>query len=191
MKMLVRRLSVAVPIAFVSALVACGGESATSAPASAAGPKPPIPEAPESLRPPPGEVLAVKAVAQGTQNYECRAGDGGTFAWKLVAPEAELADSSGKRIGHHYAGPTWESVDGSKVVGEVKTRVDAPDGQAIQWLLLKAKMTSGSGVFAKVTSVQRLDTVGGLAPSTGCDAQHPGAKQNVGYSATYYFYAAP
>jgi hypothetical protein len=186
--MLVRRFAV---IGACASLVACGGDRATSPPAAAAEAKLAGPNAPENLRPAPGEVLAVKAAAQGTQNYECKPGDGGAFAWKLVAPEAELSDDSGKRIGHHYAGPTWEGVDGSKVVGEVEARADAPGGKAIPWLLLKAKMTSGTGAFAKITSVQRLDTVGGLPPSSGCDAEHAGAKQNVEYRATYYFYSAP
>jgi hypothetical protein len=59
----------------------------------------------------------------------------------------------------------------------------------VAWLLLKAKSTSGAGVFSKVADVQRIDTVGGLAPTTGCDAQHVGQKHSAGYKATYYFYS--
>jgi hypothetical protein len=148
------------------------------------------PTVPDVLRTSEGEVLTAKASAQGTQNYECQAGDNGAYAWKLLGPEAQLTDEAGKPLGHHYAGPTWESPDGSKVVGEVKAKSDAPGGQAVPWLLLKAKSTSGTGVFARVTSVQRVDTVGGVAPPTGCDAQHVGAKHSAGYKATYYFYSA-
>jgi hypothetical protein len=182
---------------------ACAHEGATDAPAAApaaATPAPataPVadaalaaPTVPDQLRAPAGEVVSVKASAQGTQDYECKAGDGGTFAWKLVAPNAELSDTAGKPLGKHYAGPTWESVDGSKVVGELAQKADAPGGQAIPWLILKAKSTSGTGVFAKVTSVQRIDTTGGLAPTSGCDSGHAGARQSVAYRATYYFYTA-
>jgi Protein of unknown function (DUF3455) len=148
-----------------------------------------MPSVPDALRTSDGEVLVARAAAQGSQIYECQAGDGGPYAWKLVGPKAELTDQAGKLIGRHYAGPTWESTDGSKVVGEVKARADAPGGQSVPWLLLKATTTSGSGVFSKVTSVQRVDTVGGVAPSTGCEAQHAGARESVPYRATYYFYS--
>jgi hypothetical protein len=150
-----------------------------------------MPSVPDPIRPSEGEVLVAKAAAKGTQIYECQGGDAGAYAWKLLGPEADLADDSGKAIGRHYAGPTWESTDGSKVVAEVKARSDAPGGQSIPWLLLKAKTTSGTGVFSKVTSVQRVDTFGGVAPSTGCEAQHAGARESVPYRANYYFYSTP
>ena len=156
----------------------------TPAPSSA----PPAAPLPESLRPGSDELLVLKASAAGTQNYECRASGGG-FAWALVGPDAVLTDDAGKTIGRHYAGPTWESTDGSKVVAEVKARADAPGGRSVPWLLLKAKTTSGTGVFSRVTSIQRTDTVGGVAPETGCDAQHAGARQASPYRAAYTFYA--
>jgi hypothetical protein len=71
----------------------------------------------------------------------------------------------------------------------VKARADAPGGRSIPWLLLEAKTTSGTGVFSRVTSIQRTDTVDGLAPETGCDAQHLGARQASPYRAVYSFYA--
>jgi hypothetical protein len=149
------------------------------------------PSVPDGIRTPDGEVPVMKAAAEGVQMYECQAGDAGAYAWKLVGPKAELKDADGKIVARHYAGPTWESTDGSKVVGAVSAKADAPGGQAIQWLLLKAASTSGAGVFSKVTSVQRVDTVGGLAPSSGCEAQHAGAHQDVPYRAMYFFYSTP
>lgn len=151
----------------------------------------PPPRVPESLRASDGEVPRARAAAHGTQNYECQAASsdgGGGFVWKLLGPEAELTDDAGKRIGRHYAGPTWESNDGSQVVGEVKAKAEAPDGKSVPWLLLRAKKTSGAGMFAGVTSVQRVDTQGGAPPATGCDAEHAGARQSAEYRATYYFY---
>jgi hypothetical protein len=147
------------------------------------------PSVPDALRASDGEVPVAKAAAQGTQIYECQGSDGSAYAWKLIGPQAQLTDPNGKLMGRHFAGPTWESTDGSKVVGEMKVKVDAPGGQAIPWLLLKATSTSGMGTFAKVTSVQRVDTVGGLPPSTGCEAQHAAARESVPYRATYYFYS--
>jgi hypothetical protein len=46
-----------------------------------------------------------------------RHADGSGFAWTLLAPEAFLFDRAGRKIGSHYAGPTWETFDGSKVGG--------------------------------------------------------------------------
>lgn len=75
------------------------------------------------------------------QLNECKASkdDPMEFEWVFKAPEAELFNSAGKRIGRHYSGPTWEANDGSKVIGEVKARDNGPDPNAIPWLLLSAK----------------------------------------------------
>jgi hypothetical protein len=61
---------------------------------------------------------------------------------------------------------------------------------AVPWLLLQATSTSGSGVFTKVTYVQRLNTNGGKAPATGCDATSVSTETRVPYSGDYYFYTA-
>jgi Protein of unknown function (DUF3455) len=147
---------------------------------------------PEALKAPAGQVLAISAHAVGVQIYECMAAkeDPTHFSWTLKAPEAELRDRSGKRLGKHYAGPTWEASDGSKVVGEVLAKSDAPDATAIPWLLLRAKSTSGTGVFSTVLSIQRLRTVGGKPPATGCDQTQSGKEARVSYSAEYRFYTA-
>lgn len=147
---------------------------------------------PAALQVPAGEVLAIPARGIGVQIYECAAaqGDPDHVAWTLKAPEAELQDESGLTLGKHYGGPTWEGTDGSKVVGEVVAKVDGPDAAAIPWLLLHAKSTSGNGMFSRVTSVQRLHSVGGKAPATGCDAKQLGKELRVPYTADYRFYTA-
>lgn len=148
--------------------------------------------APEALRPPADQVLAVEALATGVQIYECSASQDqpAKFEWVFKAPEAELSDRAGRRIGKHYTGPTWESTDGSTVAGEVKARDNGPDPNAIPWLLLGAKSNSGSGVFSGVKSIQRLQTVGGKAPSAPCSADNAKQVTRVPYKAVYYFYAA-
>src|SRR5689334_21720360 len=75
-------------------------------------------EAPEALRVPAGQQLAVEMAARGVQVYECFAADQGKYAWKLKGPSAELLDAQGRPAGKHYEGPTWEALDGGKVVGE-------------------------------------------------------------------------
>ena len=150
------------------------------------------PVVPENLRVPATQMLSVVAQAKGVQIYECNANkaDPTRFEWVFKAPEAELFDTAGKNIGKHYAGPTWESNDGSKVVGEVKARDDGPDSNAIPWLLLSAKSTAGNGIFGKTQSIQRVKTVGGTAPVGGCDQAQAGKTARVAYQATYYFYVA-
>lgn len=147
---------------------------------------------PEKLKPDANESLAMIVPAKGVQLYECRARTGqvGGYEWAFVAPEADLFDARGTRTGRHYAGPHWESTDGSKIVGTVKERADAPVADAIPWLLLAAKSVGPEGSFSKVTSIQRVNTVGGVAPKTDCSQATAGTPARVNYTADYYFFTA-
>ena len=86
-------------------------------------------------------------------------------------------------------GPEWQLLDGAYAVGR-KVAAYTPDGggASIPWLLLAVTSTGGNGAFSRTTYVQRLDTAGGNAPSTGCDQGATGTTQKVPYSADYYFY---
>src|ERR1022692_3263827 len=150
----------------------------------------PLPAVPERLAVPAGQTLSQMLKASGGQIYECKPShdDPMRMEWALRAPEAELRDPAGELVGRHYAGPTWEAHDGSKVVGEVSARYDSPDPNAIPWLLLKAASTTGRGVFSQTTSVQRLNTSGGKAPTSGCDQTQNGKEARVSYTAEYFFY---
>ena len=145
---------------------------------------------PESLKVPGTEVVLLKALGKGKQIYVCSAkpGDDSQFAWVLDRPQAELLDEKGNAIGKHYKGPVWEAADGSKVGGQVAQRANAPGANAIPWLLLKASSHEGSGTFARVSYIQRVDTEGGVAPAAGCDKSHAGAEVPADYQATYLFY---
>lgn len=151
-----------------------------------------LPAVPDSIAVPATQPLLLGTRASGVQIYDCRPGkdDPYRFEWVFRAPEADLFDAAGTRVGKHYAGPTWEADDGSKVVGETKAHDDGPDINAIPWLLLRAKSTSGAGVLARTASVQRLQTVGGKPPAGGCSEARAGAEARVPYSAMYYFYAS-
>jgi hypothetical protein len=148
------------------------------------------PETPDSIRAPATDSLSFAANAKGVQIYECRAkkDDPTKFEWVFKAPEADLFDAQGKKMGRHYGGPTWKSIDGSKVVGEVKGKADAKDPTGVPWLLLSAKAHGGIGVFAGVTTIQRVNTVGGKAPVSGCDQTKAGKELRIPYTAVYYFY---
>jgi len=147
---------------------------------------------PDTLNVPANQELSLEVQATGVQIYECKAGkdEPTRFEWALKAPEADLYDSTNRKIGKHYAGPTWESADGSKVVGELKAKDNGPDSDAIPWLLLTAKSTSGNGIFAKTMSIQRVNTSGGKAPAGGCSQSQAGKEMRVEYKATYRFYTA-
>jgi hypothetical protein len=148
-------------------------------------------DVPDTLKPTAGETVVLTSRARGVQIYECRARkDGAGFEWAFVAPEAELFDARSRSIGHHGAGPSWEAVDGSRVVGSVKARADAPVPGAVPWLLLSAKSTGFAGAFAAVTSIQRVNTAGGVAPATPCNDDLKGTTVRVPYTADYVFYAA-
>ena len=144
---------------------------------------------PANLQPRMNESLAMIVPAKGVQIYECRAkkDQPGSYEWAFVAPEADLFDASGKKIGRHYAGPHWESTDGSNIVGTVKERADAPQADAIPWLLVVTKSVGPQGSFSKITSIQRVNTVGGVAPKAGCSQSAVGKTARIPYTADYYF----
>lgn len=133
--------------------------------------------------------LALVVPARGVQIYECRAKAGG-HEWAFVAPDATLFDARGNAIGRHGAGPFWEATDGSRVVGTVKARADAPVAGTIPWLLLASRSTGTAGAFSGVTSIQRINTTGGATPDTPCNADNAGARSNVRYTADYRFFTA-
>ncbi len=147
-----------------------------------------VPPVPPALAVPAGNKLAFHLDAIGVQIYGCQTTATG-FGWVFQAPEAKLLNRGGHVVGKHYAGPTWESKDGSKVVGS-KLAAFVSDPSAIPWLLLGAVSHEGTGRMEEVTFIQRLDTAGGLAPTTGCDVDHVGAVARVDYAATYFFYEA-
>ncbi len=141
---------------------------------------------PAELKAPEGAKLVLVADAKGDQVYSCNE-QNGQYAWALKAPEAQLFDKLGKVLGRHFAGPTWELSDKSVVTGKMIARADAPDKDAIPWLLVGVVDHSGSGQLSNVSYIQRLNTKGGKAPSS-CDPSSAGKEVRSPYSATYLFY---
>jgi Protein of unknown function (DUF3455) len=145
-------------------------------------------QVPQQLQSPTGEQLLLQVHAKGDQVYACK-GDAPQFAWTLKAPDAQLFDKDGKPFGKHFAGPSWEAQDGSRVTGKAVANAPSPDPDSIPWLLVNIVGHEGSGVLSRATTIQRLNTKGGKAPATGCDASHAGQEVRVPYSADYLFYA--
>lgn len=135
------------------------------------------------LQPPAGSTLVYHVYARGVQIYRWN----GT-SWAPVGPSAQLFADPQERslVGIHYGGPSWETLSGSKVIGEVAQRCTF-DPTAVQWLRLTAKSTSGPGVFDQVKHILRVNTVGGIAPSYQGSA---GQEVSIPYSTEYFFYRA-
>jgi hypothetical protein len=142
-----------------------------------------LPAVSPNLQPPAGETLLRQVNAVGDQVYTC---DGSK--WVLAGPDAKLFDEAGKQVGSHFAGPTWEWSDGSRVVGR-PIATATPDPNSIPWLLLTAVDHQGDGFMKQVSSIQRLATKGGKAPGEGCDGSHKDEQTRAHYTATYRFYA--
>jgi hypothetical protein len=129
-----------------------------------------------------GNKVAFHVYALGVQIYRWN----GT-SWVFVAPSARLfadAEYQGE-VGVHYAGPTWESHSGGKVVAS-RLESCAPEPTAIAWLLLQRVSSEGPGIFDSVTYIQRVNTAGGLPPAG--PGPFIGAEEEVPYTAEYYFY---
>jgi hypothetical protein len=130
---------------------------------------------------PEGSKLVSRVYAKGVQIYHWT----GT-GWSFDGPSAVLsADPMGRSVvGTHYAGPTWESNSGGKVVGTLRDKCTTnPD--AVPWLSLDA-VSTGPGIFHRVKFIQRVNTVGGIAPSN--PGSTPGEEARVPYTTEYLFY---
>jgi hypothetical protein len=134
--------------------------------------------------------IAVKAgvpVAQlkaaGAQIYVCAKNAAGALNWTFREPVATLLEE-GKTVGRHFAGPTWEFVDGSGVVGELVSKAPGTTAKDIPWLKLSVKEPPKSGLVAGATSVLRIDTKGGVFEGA-CDSE--GELHSEPYAATYIF----
>ena len=145
-------------------------------------------QVPAQIQAPANEQLVLQVHAKGDQVYTCKEGVT-EFAWTLKAPDAQLFDKDGKPFGKHFAGPSWEASDGSRVVGKAVANAPSPDADSIPWLLVNIISHNGRGVLWSATSIQRVNTKGGKAPASGCDSGHTGQEVRVPYSADYLFYA--
>ncbi|HSQ61754.1 MAG TPA: DUF3455 domain-containing protein [Polyangiaceae bacterium] len=145
-----------------------------------------------------GTTVIIHAAGVGTQDYTCEqvtTDAGSSYKWVFVGPEAELRDCNANVIGHHFASdggaaaPEWMTIDNAYIIG-AKSAAYTPDGGAssVPWLLLQTTSSGGTGPITATEWVHRLDTDGGVAPTSTCDSQSSGTTQKVGYTADYYFY---
>lgn len=141
---------------------------------------------PPELQPADGGRVIATLRATGVQVYQCKRDQGGRLAWTFRAPEANLYDAYGQPAGKHYAGPTWEATDGSKVTGKVlRQAANARESDSIPLLLLQATSTGGPGLLSTARYVQRLNTQGGVALPQACNQE--GIENRMPYRADYVF----
>ena len=144
---------------------------------------PELPPACGSIAAPEGHKLAFHVYAKGVQIYKWNG-----FMWSFVGPEATLyaEENFFGEVGNHGFGPHWTGKSGSRVkAARVQNTGCRPDPDAIEWLLLKTTETSGSGIFGRVSYIQRTNTTGGTAPA---EAGMLNEVREVPYTAEYYFY---
>ena len=137
------------------------------------------------LQVPEGSNISFHVFGVGVQVYRW---DG--TQWKFSNPEANLYADAGQNalVGTHFsapgAKPNWLTTSGSRVIGTLATRCTV-NADAIDWVKLSADH-SGTGVFNQTTFIQRLNTVGGLAPTE--PGTVVGQEAKVPYTADYFFY---
>lgn len=166
------------------------------------------PQVPANIQVPAGNQVFLVGHGVGTQNYVCAPSKSiGQVDWTLFTPEATLFNDGGEQLITHFFSPnpvegnivrvTWESsADTSTVWGKVNasSRDSAFVNQdAVAWLLVQIVGTrvgpTGGAALTGTTFIQRVNTFGGLAPSTGCDSPTDlGAKAFIPYTADYVFY---
>lgn len=142
--------------------------------------------APPALQPADAQHVIVSLSASGVQIYTCKRDQSNQLTWTFKAPLADLYDASGKLAVKHYAGPSWEAPDGSKLTGKVlQQAANAAEPGSIPLLLLQATSAGGPGLLASAHYVQRLNTRGGVAPVRPCTQE--GQEGRSPYLADYVF----
>jgi Protein of unknown function (DUF3455) len=160
---------------------------------------------PSNLEPPAGVAAFLTARAEGTQNYICLKSDG--YTWTFWGPQATLFDDGNQQVITHFlsANPaefgapraTWQSSSDTSSIwaAAIQSSTDPAyvEASAIPWLLLQVKGTqpgpSGGTTLTGTLFIQRVNTSGGVAPTTGCkSSQDVGKKVLVPYTTDYVFY---
>lgn len=173
-------------MAFLSCLLVAAGLAGAFAGAGAVVDNAALPAA---VQVPPGHALRLWSLGRGEIHYACRrqAGAAGGYAWVPGLSAARLYDLNRREIGWSFGGPTWKSVDGSRVIGRTLAVAPAPEGH-LPLQLLRAAGASGQGTMSGVSYIQRLNTRGGGAPAQACNARREGRELRVAYEADFVFY---
>jgi hypothetical protein len=129
----------------------------------------------------PGETRVATLHAVGAQVYECKAGVSGALMWQFREPVATLVEN-GMTVGRHYTGPSWELADGSVIVAKAVGRAPGAGPHDIPLLKLEVAAHRGAGRLSEITTIQRVNTGGGVAEGA---CEKAGSLLSVPYSADY------
>jgi hypothetical protein len=196
-----RILQIVAAFALVSAVAAAVPHKAYAQPET-------VPEVPVDIVVPEGNTLFIVGHAVGTQNYICLPA-GSVFSWILFGPQATLFDGGDKQVMTHFISPNPDEAGTLRATWQHSRTTSAVWGQAvavstdplyvaqgaIPWLRLQVVGSeddpTGDHRLTSATFIQRLNTVGGSAPTTGCAlATDVGKRVFVPYAADYFFYRA-
>jgi len=131
-----------------------------------------------------GEKPVARFHAEGVQVYECKTDASGEKpVWQLREPVAALIDA-GSTIGLHYAGPSWQHIDGSAIQAKPVGVAPGATFNDVPWLKLEVTERRGAGLLSHVKTVQQINTRGGMIKGS-CEAR--GALRSIPYSADYVF----
>jgi hypothetical protein len=161
---------------------------------------------PPDLQPPVNTRLFFVGHGVGTQNYVCLP-SGSSVAFTLFTPQATLFNDDRQQVITHFFSPnpdeggvirvTWENSQDTSTVWAQLTALSTDPRfvrpGAVAWLLLQVVGSqagpTGGDALLRTSFIQRLNTEGGLAPSTGCSTPSDiGNKRFVPYKADYFFY---
>jgi hypothetical protein len=142
---------------------------------------------PAAIRPDKSHLPYLIAHANGRQIYQCSL-QNGAYEWVLQGPKAQLTDDKGHLIGWHDYGPVWRDGRGGRITGKILNTLEIHPPSATPWLLLKIIDHQGKGDFTKAAFINRIHTIGGLPPSSACNANHLGSEKQISYRADYVFY---
>jgi len=162
------------------------------------------PPVPANIQVPAGNHAFLIGHGVGTQNYVCAPGKSlGQVAYALFTPEATLFNDDAGQLTTHFFSPnpaegrivraTWQDSQDTSTVWAKANAQAVVNPNAITWVLLEVVgrevgPTGGATLFG-ATFIQRVNTFGGLAPSTGCDTPTDlGAKAFIPYTADYVFF---
>lgn len=162
------------------------------------------PRVPSDIEVPAGNTAFLEGHAVGSQNYICL-----PSGWTFFGPQATLFDDLNQQVTTHFLSPnpdeggtpraTWQhSQDTSTVWAVAIASYSNPGFVArgdIPLLLLQVvgaqEGPTGGRALTATTFIHRLNTSGGVAPSTGCTVPTDiGKRALVPYTADYFFYRA-
>jgi hypothetical protein len=141
------------------------------------------------LRAPANETPAFVLTGNGVYIYQCRqsALDANLYEWGFVVPDATLYEGT-RSVARHATVGLYESMSDRSSISGVVRGSQAAGTANLPWVSMRAQPLSSNGLFAGVTTIQRVNTNGGAAPGAGCGPDNLGAEARVAYQADYYFY---